>query len=330
MTYYLSRKIRIISFFLMILIVVLHANLIELSTGTSRFVQSLFTEELTRVAVPLFFLISGYLYFINCDGSKVFFLKKMRRRVRSLVIPYLLLTILGGVVLFFTKKGDSLFSLIIDSILIYPRVFYQLWFVHDLIIMSFLSPLFYWFLKKIPYLWILVCLVWLTGHYWSLLNIVNYESLFFWGMGGLIAFHFPILAEYQSVNRKGLVTSILIIWLFISFFIAYNGRPFYIHGINLLMGIYVIWGGYDIIFPLVDHNLSNINLTKYTFFLYLFHEPILTGYKKSLLTMLELNQLTSMIIYVVSPILTLCTILLVGQFAKRHTPIIYYIFTGNR
>ena len=330
MTPYLSNKIRVLSFLSMILIVMLHANVMEISIGQSRYIQKTMTEEITRIAVPLFFLISGYLFFIHCDGSRTFFLKKMRRRVRSLVVPYLILTILGGVVLFIAKKEDSLWYSIIDSILISPKFFYQLWFAHDLIIMSFLSPLFYLFLKKIPHLWILVCPVWLTGHYWSLLNIVTIESLFFWGMGGIIALHFPKLAEYQSVNRKDLVTGILIFWLFISFFIAYTGRPFYIHGLNLLMGIYVIWGGYDIIYPLINHYLPYIHLTKYSFFLYLFHEPVLTGIKKLMLLIVELNQFTSLAIYITAPILTIFIVLYSGMCLKKYVPSLFQIINGGR
>lgn len=315
------------SFYLMILIVVLHANLIELSIGTSKLVQLLFTEELTRVAVPLFFLISGYLFFVNCDGSSSFFYKKMKRRVKSLVVPYLTLTIIGGVLLAIFNQTDIV-ETVFNSVLLSPKLFYQLWFLHDLIIMVFLSPLLYLVLKKASYLWVVACYLWITGHYWE---ILNYESLFFWGMGGIIALHFPILAEYKSTNIKGLVVSALIIWILFSFFITYIGRYFYyMHGMNLLMGIYVIWGGYDIIYPLINHYLPYIHLTKYSFFLYLFHEPVLTGVKKSMLLFVELNQFTSLAIYITAPILTIFIVLSSGMCLKKYVPSLFQIINGGR
>lgn len=327
MTSYLSQKIRVVSFSLMILIVVLHANIFKLSEGISRFLQLFFTQEITRIAVPLFFMISGYLFFINCDGSRTFFKHKMLRRTKSLVVPYLILTILGGI-LWGTFKRTVIIETVVNSVLIRPILFYQLWFLHDLIIMVFLSPLLYLVLKKMPYLWIAVCYLWITGHYWE---VLNYESAFFWGAGGIIALHAPAMAEYKMRSYIPLMISLFVIWIFTSIFIIYaEERPYYVHALNLLLGVFVIWGGYDILSSSIIRSLTQSKFISYSFFLYLFHEPILTGFKKGMLAMLELNQITSMVIYVVSPILTIYTVLFMGQFTKRHSPKIYDIVTGNR
>lgn len=55
MTAYLSEKIRILSFFSMVLVVFLHGQLISISSGYVLWVQQFVTGELTRIAVPLFF-----------------------------------------------------------------------------------------------------------------------------------------------------------------------------------------------------------------------------------------------------------------------------------
>lgn len=330
MTSYLSNKIRIVSFLSMLLVVILHANVMDLSIGLSRYIQETLTEEITRIAVPLFFLISGFLFFIHCDGSNIFFKEKIVRRLRSLVVPYLILTIIGGITWAFAKKEESFLITIVESVFICPKVFYQLWFMHDLIIMSFLSPFFYWLFKKVPYIWILVCLVWIMGHYWSLLNILYYESLFFWGMGGIIALHLPTLAEYNFEKRKSLIIGLFVVWILMSLAITYTGRPYYIHGISLIIGIYVIWGSYDILYPFVKHHPKILNISAYTFFLFLFHEPVLTGYKKFIFLILKWNQLASLAIYVISPILTIVSVLLVGKYMKSKIPSFYYIITGNR
>ena len=327
MTSYLSIKIRVISFVMMILVVILHANIIHMSVGASRLVQMVFTDEYTRIAVPLFFLISGYLLFLNCDGSWEFFRQKMLRRIKTLVVPYLILTIIGGII-WAISKGTGIIETVINSVLLSPKLFYQLWFLHDLILMVYLSPLFFYIFKKTPYLWAFICYFWITVHYWE---ILNFESFFFWGVGGIIALQAPAMAEQNWGESNPIIVGLFVVWICTSTFIIYTEeRSFWIHGSNILLGIFVAWGIYDITPPSVIRFLTQSNYLSYSFFLYLFHEPILTGYKKSMLTILELNQFTSMIIYIVSPILTLCTILLVGQFAKRHTPIIYHVITGNR
>lgn len=311
------------SFFLMILIVVLHANLIELSTGTSKFVQLLFTEELTRVAVPLFFLISGYLYFINCDGSKFFFYEKMKRRIKSLIVPYLILTIIGGI-FWAIVKHTAIPITVIDSVLIKPKVFYQLWFVHDLIILVLLSPLLYHIFKKMPYLWMIACYYWITGHYWGYMDC---ESVLFWGTGAIIALHAPAVAEQSWRDRKALLVGLLVVWICTSIVIIYMGeRPFWVHGINLLLGVFVIWSCYDLIAPY----LSLSTVFSFSFFLFLFHEPVLTGFKKIMLTMLELNQLTSLSVYILSSGSTIVSVILMGKCVKRYLPKLYKVINGGR
>jgi surface polysaccharide O-acyltransferase-like enzyme len=46
--------------------------------------------KLKAIAVPIFFTISGYLFFLGLKGSLPEFEKKRRKRVKTLVLPYLL------------------------------------------------------------------------------------------------------------------------------------------------------------------------------------------------------------------------------------------------
>lgn len=101
----LSNKIRFISFASILMVVLLHSyNLsywYELSdphrqilNSVSLFVQIFFTEGITRIAVPLLFTLSGFLFFYTLDFSFAGFVSKFRRRMRSLVVPYLIVSIL--------------------------------------------------------------------------------------------------------------------------------------------------------------------------------------------------------------------------------------------
>ena len=91
---YLSKKLSIISFFLIILVVLLHAQMLSLSSGVNKIIQTIITQEITRIAVPLFFSISGFLFFRNYKTPfNVFYIKKLNSRIRSILIPYLLTSI---------------------------------------------------------------------------------------------------------------------------------------------------------------------------------------------------------------------------------------------
>ena len=96
---YMSGKLRIVSFFAMILVVFRHAyNLgeevnIAKKTGYSFFMQVFISSGFTSIAVPVFFVISGYLLFLNKKQSFIGYKLILSKRFSSLVIPYLFWTI---------------------------------------------------------------------------------------------------------------------------------------------------------------------------------------------------------------------------------------------
>ena len=56
----------------------------------SALVMILVSQGVARVAVPLFFLIAGFLFFAGSEWSVEVYLLKLRRRVKTLLVPYVL------------------------------------------------------------------------------------------------------------------------------------------------------------------------------------------------------------------------------------------------
>lgn len=91
--------ITIVRFPLIVLVVALHSkiwinDLVDVNTlSLSRFLSELITQ-LTMLAVPTFFVISGYLFFRNMPTKGAFplsiFVRKLQSRVYTLFIPYML------------------------------------------------------------------------------------------------------------------------------------------------------------------------------------------------------------------------------------------------
>ena len=53
------------------------------------YVRLFFSVVIARSAVPIFFIISGYLLFLKVeDYSKTVYMAKLRKRLYSLVVPY--------------------------------------------------------------------------------------------------------------------------------------------------------------------------------------------------------------------------------------------------
>ena len=63
------------------------------------FVVNLFSEVLARVCVPLFFVISGFLFFYHLNFNRESYLKKLRNRVKSLLLPFIYWNIIAAIVI---------------------------------------------------------------------------------------------------------------------------------------------------------------------------------------------------------------------------------------
>ena len=88
------KKKEFISFLLSILVFFIHSDFTQdvVSDSLISVVNSkvfyFFSESITRFAVPMFFMMSGITFFKNYDNKK--YLTKIKARIFTLVIPYLL------------------------------------------------------------------------------------------------------------------------------------------------------------------------------------------------------------------------------------------------
>ena len=143
---------------------------------------------IARSAVPIFFIISGYLLFRKVEEyGKQVYVGKLKKRWHSLVIPYLSWNVLfvlwtlafklGGILLhgkpwsgigdYFLQNGCL--HMLWDSSVWSERttwlgvethnsgpVLLPFWHMRDLIMMVVLSPAFFWLIKKLRFFFILL------------------------------------------------------------------------------------------------------------------------------------------------------------------------------
>ncbi len=110
---YLRIKLRTLSIVATFFVVFVHSfnlifehpsiNQLYLSSGLG-FTQNFISQGITRVASPLFFLISGYLFFSNLRESSKSYFAKVNVRVHTLLVPYLFWS-LWGIVFFFVIQS---------------------------------------------------------------------------------------------------------------------------------------------------------------------------------------------------------------------------------
>ena len=80
----------------------------------------LFSEGMCRVAVPIFFFISGYLFFVKLEQWNInVWVDKLRKRAKTLLVPYLLWNIIAFLLLVAIECGKLIIKNTPPSSMIY-------------------------------------------------------------------------------------------------------------------------------------------------------------------------------------------------------------------
>lgn len=170
--------IKAVRFPLIIFVVLIHANFLGLVDNMEDIklfsvVVKILSEEVASVAVPLFFTISGFLYFNNIkDFSRVLYLQKIKRRIKSLFLPYVVWNLIYIFLFYIVQnliqshdgrtKPISNWSILdffcsfwdvtlinSDNIGISAPICTPLWYVRNLIILVvFVVPIIYFIVSK--------------------------------------------------------------------------------------------------------------------------------------------------------------------------------------
>ena len=135
------------------------------------------SQTLVKVAMPTFFVMSGYLFFANVEKfNKEIYQQKLWRRIKTLLIPYIIWNLLMAAKL-------KMFSL---SIFWTPANM-PLWFLRDLMIVSLLTPIIYIGVRKLGYwLFVLLLPIYLTG-IWAIQPGLNPYAICFFTLGAFLS-----------------------------------------------------------------------------------------------------------------------------------------------
>jgi surface polysaccharide O-acyltransferase-like enzyme len=350
MTAYLSLKLKVLSFLLIVFVVFLHSYNLKVHlpeeitsiSGFNQFLQEFISFGLTRIAVPLFFFISGFLFFQKFKFEYAVIKEKLSKRFFSLFIPYLLWSILvflfyyalqslPFMVKYFNNELITNLSLreILGKILLNP-IPYQLWFLRDLMFLVLLSPIIYLFIKNLKIVFLLILLlIWFNG---IRLFVISNEAVLFFSIGAYFQLKSVSLQTYVPTKYVIGITSLWIgSILFRLILLTYSSSSFfenlYLLKLSIILGIFSVWFLYDkVIKEEFLPKLAQWKIFGFSFFLYLVHEPTLTIFKKVLFKLAN----SSALIYLIAPILTIITCLILAVGVSNSFPRIYGLLTGNR
>ena len=348
MTQFLSDKLRVLSLISILFVLYIHSgfhsNEIEGMIWNYR-CQEFISGMLGRCAVPLFYVISGYLFFLKVsDGMKSIY-AKIQKRMRTLLVPYIigcLFFVLFGVIIAITPGisryvNGSVMPLFNEPLhQIICNIFYdsgsgtpcafQLWFLRDLILIVATSPIWYLLLKHLRWIFVITSF----GLTYIQLPFVPFFALFWFLLGGQLV---QVKNGYggASLTMLSTVTFVLlsIVQLFMPDMIGWELVNIPI----IILGLISVWGIYDMVlgkdFKLSEHRWL-ATACQFTFFIYLFHEPTLNIVRKLIVVVLGKNEYGYLISYLISPwIFTICFVFVGLQF-RKYLPKVYNVCTGGR
>ena len=289
--------------------------------------------------VPLLFIISGYFFFRNSSKTdRTFFMNKYRKRVDSLLIPYIAWNTIAIIILYLrfnliAKEGytaaDYLsgfwdFSQRPDN----GPANRPLWYLRDLMIVSIFAPLLYQLLKRrataiLYFAIITICYITNTG-----ISVTGFggDAFMFFPIGAYIAIHKIDITKIP--HSIGIATLVLYIPLQIVLnHIGDNAAAFLVTNIIKITALFY--------FVSLLYRKRIIGptpgLTKICFVLYALHGIIIGPTIKALYTLLNSNNpFILLFIYIITPVIMVIVAFTIDKLLQTHAPRLGKIITGNR
>lgn len=300
--------------------------------GTSGFVE-LGCSKLTQVAVPSFFIISGFFFLRKSYYENGTYWNMIKKKVTSLLFPFLFWNIIGGIVLFVVdseKIGNNVLDCLLQ--LINSNWYAPLWYVRDLMTIMVLVPLYGWIFVGFPFksefCRIIIHISLLIGLfiYWNPEDCgwVSTEGLFFFYLGGLISRNEHLL---KCKIPLYLLIPLTCLWLYNCFFVnLYNYH--YLNKFNTILAAFICWN--IIAYLYKNKNSMVLKLSLYSFFIYVTHFYLIKTLKTLFGKFFFGSDIAATITYLLLPLLTVCIVVIVGRILNRHYPKFYSFITGGR
>ena len=278
----ISKRISIIKYVMVIGIVITHIPPFEqidaFGYSTIETIKVFFAHGMFKVAVPVLAAISGFLMF----SSKLHlqYPKLIYKKSKSILLPLILWNLPFAIIIYLMQKHDlsdyrywiDLYPATIESWLLIVvgwtglPVNYPLHFLRDLFVVTLMTPLFWLFLKRIPYLGLLIVL---TVYYFDLEGglVMRNNMLVTFYLGALAAtqkWNLYLLDRYFAILFLIFICACLIITTY-----RIDNRELFV-----ILSPFLVWPFFS---RIVNTNVGDI-LNKYSknsFFLFLSHAPIL-------------------------------------------------------
>jgi fucose 4-O-acetylase-like acetyltransferase len=349
----LSKRFHSLRFLLIVFVVFIHNTVIDegvnFPDGTQTFETPFYVvkaKELagtfTGIAVPLFFLISGFLLFIKEPK----YMENLKKKCQTILLPYILWAILVILFLFtaqsfsFTKPYFA--SLIVRnfSLMDWAGAFighfgkfteggvplvYQFWFLRDLFVLNLLFLIIKKAVDLCPgAVFVLFLLLWIGG---INLYIINAGALFFFTLGYYIVKYNINYKHLDTIKTLDMII-MYVITIIISLF--FRKKITIISAMNIIVGI--------MFFVKLSRNFIKDEKTfkmftwleQYAFWVYATHGIVIAAMIKLSVKIMPMNGGWLLVHYFIVTLLCIFVLVGIGIIFRKLFPKIFSILTGGR
>ena len=357
-----SSTIKFLRFPMAVVIILLHSSFeYEIIDGKSIFkgwnaplyhhLDYVFVKNICNIAVPLFFLISGFLFFKEGELSLNLYKCKIKKRIKSLLFPYMIWNII--ICLFYLCVQNLVPSMnsgrnklildynIHDFIMMFWSMSYikeggmngpmdtPLWFIRDLMVMMVLSPLIFFLIKKTKLLLPVLSLLLYVSGLWIGVPGFSSVALAFFGLGAYFAISHFDFTLFSKTNARSFTISYILLLILVVVMNDNDMEFCWIKNFLVILGVFSSIGWAAWLTGNLYFKISTF-LTSSTFFVFASHCEILKVFIRLSSRIGIQNDLYFCLMYFVCPLLALSLVLFIYKFLQIYLPSVASVLSGGR
>ena len=335
----IRNKITLITFVCSVLVIYIHAyNLVvygidENSSGLSGIVYVIenYWSKVLKIAVPMFFFISGLLFFRNLQIKDL--PRKWKKRFFTVIIPYFIWCTLYYIynvmctnipMIHNRMNQDTVTSLSLKFWLgsLWNDSYYTLWFLKNLILFICMAPII-WLLiknhwKRVPTGLIALIIIEIFINK-ELLKTQYGNGLDSYLVGSYIGLNCSEYLSYRNKKISGCA------FLYIIFCMITSFRFWNIVTKSILF--IAIWFACDWV---SRKERSFPWWMKITFFTYVSHDIFLEALEKLFLILFGVKPIFALLDYLLMPLVVQLLLVVIAFFMQKCSPVMWRILTGDR
>ncbi|MFD2598317.1 acyltransferase family protein [Sphingobacterium corticis] len=308
------------------------------------FTTELVSHHIGRVAVPSFFLFSGYFLFIQIKSwSLKVYSSLLKKRARTILVPYLMWNLVAILAIVFKNLTFEYINLgsdggieglkkasLFDIFWITP-VNFPLWYLRDLIVMILLSPVIFYFLKYLGKIGLAALFFIYITRIESDIPGISSTALFFFGLGSYFGIYKINMLNWSINIGKWALSFAFIFLLIATYYTAQDQNEFWIRLYAVFATAGLLYLG-NKIYDKPHLRTRLLQLAEVCLFIYVTHLIYILNWLKGGLEKLS-SVITGpilLIAYFAIPFICVLIIIALYKMAKQYIPKALGISLGNR